>query len=703
MPNRNKPVNTGTLSNTWNYIRLNRHALLFSFIFFVFFPFLYSNSTYDPELHLRYFALSVVLLPAAIYFVIPDKKKESPYFAADKSFRCFILFFLFSLLSVAWSVNPGDAFYEASKIFLLLVCFCYFIYAFRQSPDAITVFSVAVAIAVIIFTLILILTTAPLLMDAITGASTATGRIRLVSSFANKNFYAETIFLCLPFAIYGSLFFRKATRILCMVALFFITAPIIIIASISVWIATMAFVATMVICMVRYNRKAQQQASYRTVFFTMAIMLAGLLVAVVSVSKVPALNYFFKPVISKIKTTEHYLRNGDRIFADDPSNANSLFERILLARNSIQLFEEHPVTGCGLAGWKIFFPKFGITGTSYLNQGHLRFEHPHNDYLLVLSEEGIVGLLLWLGIFVFSFINIFRLMKESTERKTVFLLSLLCSGAIGFLTLSLSGYPKERLYSMVMLLLILAIPAAMSWKKTNIPKRYGRRVSVVVALLCIVTAYIQLKKLRGEIHMHKAITYQKQKNLVAMRNEVMKARSFFYPVDATSTPLNWYLGLTSYYAGDTAAAFNYYKQALDQNPYHVQVLNDLGTMYEKKGNTAMAIDLYKTTLMISPANANAVLNLTVAYYHAGDFGNALSTLKKNPEKNIRIYKKELQAILVAQANKYVREAGDTALADYLSAQLNANENYLLNMYAASPDSNVHFKAISDSLRKKSPL
>jgi O-antigen ligase len=43
-------------------------------------------------------------------------------------------------------------------------------------------------------------------------------------------------------------------------------------------------------------------------------------------------------------------------------NNNSLFERLMLWRNSLLLAKEQPLTGIGTGNWKIFYSKYGIGG-----------------------------------------------------------------------------------------------------------------------------------------------------------------------------------------------------------------------------------------------------------------------------------------------------------------------------------------------------
>src|SRR5207253_1409271 len=85
-----------------------------------------------------------------------------------------------------------------------------------------------------------------------------------------------------------------------------------------------------------------------------------------------------KSVIKRIAVLKQYV--NDPSIADSTAriNNNSAFERILLWRNTAQLIKENPVTGCGAGNWKLLYPKFGVSGTRYIETGSVHYEHPHN-------------------------------------------------------------------------------------------------------------------------------------------------------------------------------------------------------------------------------------------------------------------------------------------------------------------------------------
>jgi hypothetical protein len=69
--------------------------------------------------------------------------------------------------------------------------------------------------------------------------------------------------------------------------------------------------------------------------------------------------------------------------------------------NALALWERHPVLGVGYGQYNRSVAEVGGTALN-----------PHNDYLLHLSEEGVVGLLVYLGLYGVAAVNLLRLWRK---------------------------------------------------------------------------------------------------------------------------------------------------------------------------------------------------------------------------------------------------------------------------------------------------
>lgn len=109
-----------------------------------------------------------------------------------------------------------------------------------------------------------------------------------------------------------------------------------------------------------------------------------------------SLNIFLTILVLVLIYTNHFLNYS--LFILDFS-ARSYSYRIELVKSSIHLIKENFFTGVGLNN---FIPNLFKVSNSFLNSWEL--QPVHNIYLLIFSETGIIGLMLFIFLLVRSFI-----------------------------------------------------------------------------------------------------------------------------------------------------------------------------------------------------------------------------------------------------------------------------------------------------------
>ena len=100
-------------------------------------------------------------------------------------------------------------------------------------------------------------------------------------------------------------------------------------------------------------------------------------------------------------------KKGKNIKNKNPQYETSLGQRYLLIKNSIKLISERPVFGCGANKFELIYNK------RFQNQRDNIIKHPHNNFIFILIELGLVGLLFLLSIFYFH-LKQFWMSKEKT-------------------------------------------------------------------------------------------------------------------------------------------------------------------------------------------------------------------------------------------------------------------------------------------------
>jgi O-antigen ligase len=98
-----------------------------------------------------------------------------------------------------------------------------------------------------------------------------------------------------------------------------------------------------------------------------------------------------------------------RLFLEDYGAART---RIPLAQVALNIIGHHPWLGIGLGNYTMAAPDYDITpeGISY------EFPRPvHNEFLLIAAEQGLPALGLFLVIFLYVVIQLFRLSQSRTD------------------------------------------------------------------------------------------------------------------------------------------------------------------------------------------------------------------------------------------------------------------------------------------------
>ena len=93
--------------------------------------------------------------------------------------------------------------------------------------------------------------------------------------------------------------------------------------------------------------------------------------------------------------------------------------RLSIWRTAIAMFEAHPLTGVGVRGFRYAYPKYAAPKDAFVDTASdTGASHAHQIVLEVLSETGVVGLLLWIaGAFV-AIRAWFRAQSDQRERAS---------------------------------------------------------------------------------------------------------------------------------------------------------------------------------------------------------------------------------------------------------------------------------------------
>jgi len=74
--------------------------------------------------------------------------------------------------------------------------------------------------------------------------------------------------------------------------------------------------------------------------------------------------------------------------------------RVYLWASTMDMVKQHPILGVGLGNFKVIYPLYRSSDERRTTPKGIKYTHPHNDFLLVLAETGLPGLLSFLTILI---------------------------------------------------------------------------------------------------------------------------------------------------------------------------------------------------------------------------------------------------------------------------------------------------------------
>ncbi|MBL7916371.1 MAG: O-antigen ligase family protein, partial [Bacteroidia bacterium] len=570
-------------------------------ILFLCFPFVYLPYTTDPEITLRYLCLAGLLLYISI--ALTTSKTLNFKYLQNPIALSVLAYGLIAGVAVFRSVNTGDGFYEFCKILTMVLLFFLMSVLLSGKKDSFKHLCMAITGGILIFNGIALIQVLPLILDSIENSTIFSVGDKVHSTLSNKNFYAETLLLSIPFICYNFINSHKWKRTMSFVALISSLLYIIILKCVAVYIG-LAFMVLLFLIWIIYLRKNTREPLIPLLSArkTGVALILGFTI-VISAFYLFKDKFHYEDIKVKIAAIGHFATHPEMIFKEEHSlNNNSVYDRLFLARNSLKMFAENPVLGNGLANWRIYFPKYQLFGNSYWAYGKLRYEHPHNEYLFMLAETGVVGLLCWLMILFFTFRALLKGYKSAITFDEKIKIATLATGIISFALLSFFGYPKERFFSLMIFIILIATVAANYCKVKNVDSRpsYSATFSIFIIVVTAFISFIHFQHFKSEIHLRNALDAQLKKDLPEMQFQATKATNAFHQLDITGTPIEWYIGHALYHQNNHKQAYTHYKKAAAQNPWHMQVLNDYGALEEERGNHTVALEMFNRVQSINP-------------------------------------------------------------------------------------------------------
>jgi O-antigen ligase len=597
----------------------------------------------------RFLLLSVLLL---ITYLIGFRRK---ILLRKTFFECsFILFYLWNLLSCLWSIAPSEALMQSQLVFISLALFL-IISALNHENKAYENIFIKTHLFILLFSFVL----AFYKMYNLSFFDP----YKIISVSANNNLYSGFLLISLPLVFTGYSinkgFWKYFSVFVGILAIFFI----IITQSRAAYIGLfMAITISFLFLILKYPGIFSKR-NIIVGIIALCVLFSAVFVFYSSLdttrknyflSKVPVWEYFKSyenataERLKKKNTGTDLTHVATFDFSEEYyENANL---RIIFWKKSLCLITSNPIMGVGAGNWKINIPSCKKPENPEHTVKNYTYSQPHNEWIAIISELGIIGFILSLFIFIIPVAFVFYRIGFTIPKPHI---SVVFYGSFifGFYLFSSFDFPFHRVEHNVIFFSVFAfllkkvsvkqgrfrildrIPRLRDGLISQFPpqRRKGAKkiliVSAIFILLLLFSIFISSVRMRGEYYTLKMFSNERRNddNVIYYSG---KAENIFYRITPNTLPIAWFEGVAHYRKGDIKSAIPCFERALRSTPFEVRVLNDYAASLFNSQKTGEAKAVLLQAVDIDPWFDDARFNLAAIYFFSGQRDSALFYLDR---------------------------------------------------------------------------
>lgn len=392
--------------------------------------------------------LSIINLGGLLYLAnnFENLKISISQVITNKSFILLSAFVLWGLLSYFYAINQVEVlvkfFRWINVVIALLVCSTL---AF-QLKNALLITSILFSI---ILTVELYFSYSPYFQIISLSEYNFTFANVLKGASANKNITAASILIKLPFVFY--LLGKYKNTFVQFVGFIFIgsTTFMILLLSARASIISLIFIIAITILFktIQFFKTKEKEIIKSTILLLIPIFLSICIFQVTYGSQNSA------SILNRVST----------INSDDTSTQ----QRLRYYFHSLDQIKNNPIIGVGMGNWKIKSVEYDKEKMD----GYIVPYHTHNDFLEFGAELGIIGFLLYLGIFLYIIKEVLIKLGEETH-KIKFApeaLILLLGGVVYFIDANLN-FPHARVGMQITFIFYIAMFSQLIKKRNSGPE-----------------------------------------------------------------------------------------------------------------------------------------------------------------------------------------------------------------------------------------
>jgi len=584
-----------------------KNIIIYIFCAVFFIPLLYENNLIDINT-LQRLAFSVLTL-TLIFVSFPGEEKS---FRTGKAFVIFSIVYPGSLLLS--SLINGKLPRSFVYIFPLMVLFAFAFalqHAFRilGLKKTLNYISTSIIYSGLVVSVIGVFQLYGINLFGINIGS------RPGSTLMIRNFAAEYVSAVIPFVVFRIFFseLKSKTAYYSIIALIIVTYALLLRSR----TAYLAIVACFLIFVIATSFKSF------SILRKEVVVSAAVTVIVILISYLIALN---PPAIVEKERSNL----GETVNSIFDVNYSPNTSRLNYAVTSFKIFSENPIFGSGTGTWASFYNKFNTAQYSDLKAEMNSDIHPHNEFLKALSENGIMGFLIYTLFVIIALVKLFR--RASADNYALpFAVSFLI---IIFLTML--SFTSANISVMIIFYTCIAIAFYPAENETSYFKLNRNTFTVILFFLSLLPVAYSLFDFKAAKSFQNAMSAKAAGNYELMLREFDGISDYFYPADANNIPFDYYRGIGHYELKDYNKALETFNSAGRTAPYFPPLQSNIASAYYAKGDTEKAEEILRGLKREYPLYFEPQINLLAMYVNGGKDSLASELIKEIGSKESHI-------------------------------------------------------------------